>query len=385
MHRLQAVLSLLVSGVAQSGPACPSTCTTTGTVLSPTSTGHLTLSMPVSTTQFGESTLCAVTPTVSGFPATSDACVDVAEVTFFLGGVFVGKTPVCTSESVGIATITSTNTVTIAGVTTPFGQLMTGSVGPGGTATPSGTSLCFTAASPTCPSGFTPIAGAGASFTTSYVDVMVTAVDEFVVQKSPSSLCCPSNLAVVPVGNFNAVSETILCATPLASGFPTCPQITLGDAVFTLGAAFIADSLICTSTYITHSVFTSTSTENGTPGTSTYSSSVITATATDGNSASVSPSFCVAASPTPRGACRVGFTSSTVTGTGTFTSAELNVSATGTLTTAVLDTCTVSPTAYSLTSQTPAPSFLFYFLIFVIAVVAAILLFLLLCCCCVIL
>ncbi|KAK9482055.1 hypothetical protein V1527DRAFT_447963 [Lipomyces starkeyi] len=381
MHRLQAVLSLLVSGVAQSGPACPTTCTTTTTVVSPTSTGQLTLSTPVSTTQFDESTLCAITPTVSGFPATSDMCVDVAEVTFFLGGVFVGQTPVCTSESVSIATITSTNTVTVSGVTTPFGQLLTGSVGPGGTATPTGTSLCFTAASPTCPSGFTAIAGAGASFTTSYVDVKATAVDVFVVKKSPSSSCCPTNLAVVPVGNFNEVSETILCATPLASGFPTCPQITLGDAVFTLGATFIADPLICTSTYITHSVLTSTSTENGTPGTSTYSSCIITATATDGNSASVSPSLCVAASPTPGGACRVGFTSSTVTGIGSFTNAELSITATGTLTTGVRDTCTVSPTAYSLSSQPPAPSFLFYFLMVIIAVVAVILLFLLLCCC----
>ncbi|KAK9329594.1 hypothetical protein V1520DRAFT_370238 [Lipomyces starkeyi] len=383
MHRLQAVLSLLVSGVAQSGPACPTTCTTTTTVLSPTSTGQLTLSTPVSTTQFDETFLCAITPTVSGFPATSDVCVDVAEVTFFLGGLFVGQTPVCTSESVSIDTITSTNTVTVSGVTTPFGQLLTGSVGPDGTATPTETSLCFTAASPTCPSGFTPIAGAGASFTTSYVDVMATAVDVFVVQKSPSSSCCPTNLGVVPVGNFNEVSETILCATPLASGFPTCPQITLGDAIFTLSATFIADQLICTSTYITHSVFTSTSTENGTPGTSTYSSSITTATATDGISASVSPSFCVAASPTPIGACRVGFTSSTVTGIGSFTNAELNITATGTLTTAVRGTCTVSPTAYSLSSQPPSPSFLFYLLIVIIAVVAAILLFLLLCCCCI--
>ncbi|KAK9359304.1 hypothetical protein V1504DRAFT_493135 [Lipomyces starkeyi] len=385
MHRLQAVLSLLVSGVAQSGPACPTTCTTTSTVLSPTSTGQLTLSMPVSTTQFDETNLCAITPTVSGFPATSDMCVDVGEVTFLLTGVFVGPMPVCTSKTVSMDTITSTNTVTIAGVTTTFSQLLTGSVGSGGTATPIGTSICFTAASPTCPSGFTPIAAASASFATSYVDVKATAVDVFVVKKSPSSSCCPSNLAVVPVGNFNAVTETILCATPLASGFPTCPQITLGDATFTLGATFNANSLICTSTYITHSVFTSTSTENGTPGTSIYSSSVTTATATDGNSASVSPSFCVAASPTPSGACGVGFTSSTVTGIGSFTSAELNVIATGTLTTAARDTCTVSPTAYSLTSPTPAPNYLLYLFILIIAVVAVILLFLLLCCCCLIL
>ncbi|KAK9377586.1 uncharacterized protein V1513DRAFT_392317 [Lipomyces chichibuensis] len=384
MHRLQAVLSLLVSGVAQSGPACPSTCTTTTTVLSPISTGQLTLSTPVITAQFDESTLCAVAPTVSGFPATSDECVDVAEVTFFLGGVFVGQTPVCTSTSVRISTITSTDTVTVPGVTTPFGQLLTGSVGPDGTATPTATSWCFTAASPTCPSGFTPIAGAGASFTTSYVDVVATAVDVFVVKKSPTSSCCPTNLAVVPVGNFNEVSETILCATPLASGFPTCPQITLGDATFTLAATFIADPLTCTSTYITHSVFTSTSTEIGTPGTSTYSSSVITATATDGNSASVSPCLCISACPTPSGTCRVGFTSSTDTGTGTFTSADLSVTATGTLTTAGRATCTVRPTAYSSSSQPPSPNILFYVFIIIIGIVAAILLFLL-CCCCLIL
>ncbi|KAK9236466.1 hypothetical protein V1525DRAFT_406927 [Lipomyces kononenkoae] len=381
MNRLQAVLSMLVSAVPYTGPACPTTCTTTTVFNSSTSTGPLTLSMPVTTTQFDETILCAITPTASGFPATSDICVDVEEVTFVLEGVFVGQTPVCTSESVSISTITSTSVVTVSGSPTSFGQQLTGSVGPGGTAAPLETSFCFTATSPICPSGFTSSASADASFSATFVDVKATAVDEFVVQKSPPSSCCPSNLAVVPVGNFNAFADTILCATPLASGFPTCSQISLGDATFTFGATFNADPFICTSTYITHRVVTTTSTENGTPGTSTYSGSIATTTATDGNSASISSSLCVSARPSLGGACGPGFTSSSATGVGSFMSAAWNITATGTLTTAAKDTCTVSPTAYSLVSEQPAPNVLIYLIVVIIVILTIMLLFLCLCCC----
>ncbi|KAK9482289.1 hypothetical protein V1527DRAFT_476813 [Lipomyces starkeyi] len=351
MRRLKVVLALLalvVTAAAQLSPPCPTTCTTTTTVLSPTSTGELTLSLPTTTTLFDETFLCAVTPTVSGFPATSDSCVQAGPVTFFLGGVFVGPTPVCTSESFSTSPTVATSTITVPGVSDVFGQQLTVSVESNGAATPD--SFCFGALAPSCPAGFTAVAPiTSGSFIGTVVDVIATGGETFVFQGTPTNpTCCPT-LTITPEGGFSTVSETSLCGAPFASGFPTCSEVTLDFATFSLSATYTADSIICTSTFSTSTVLTFTSTANGSPGTSTITNStIVMSTATDGKSASVFPLFCVDASVEPQGICSAGFTSSTSTGTGSFTTALLSVTATGTVTTATDATCTVSPTAYTL-------------------------------------
>ncbi|KAK9377585.1 uncharacterized protein V1513DRAFT_434673 [Lipomyces chichibuensis] len=351
MRRLKALLSLLAlvaPAAAQLSPACPTTCITTTTVLSPTSTGELTLSIPTSTTLFDETFLCAVTPTVSGFPATSDECVDVGSVTFFLGGVFVGPTPVCTSKSFSTIPTMATSTITVPGVSDIFGQQLTVSVGPSGAATTD--SFCFGALAPSCPPGFTPIAPiTSGSFISTVVDVIATGGETFVFQATPTNpTCCPT-LTITPEAGFSTISETSLCGAPFASGFPTCPEVTLNFATFSLSAVYTADSIICTSTFSAETVLTFTATANGSPGTSTITNStIVMSTATDGNSASVFPLICVDASVEPQGICGDGFTSSTSTGIGSFAAALLSVTATGALTTALNSTCTVSPTAYTL-------------------------------------
>ncbi|KAK9316476.1 hypothetical protein V1522DRAFT_395820 [Lipomyces starkeyi] len=350
MHSLTAVLALLASAVAaaaQLSPACPTTCTTTGTVLSPTSTGQLTLSIPTTTTLFDETFLCAVTPTVSGFPATSDMCVQVGPVTFFLEGVFVGPTPVCTSTRLSTIATVATSTITVPGVSDVFGQQLTVSVGSNGAATPD--SFCFGAQAPSCPASFTAVAPTtSGSFISNVVDVMATGGERFVFQGTPTNpTCCPT-LTITPEGGFSTVSETSLCGAPFASGFPTCSEVTLDFATFILSATYTADSIICTSTFSTETVLTFTSTANGSPGTSTITNSTVMSTATDGKSASVFPLFCVDASVAPQGICSAGFTSTASTGTGSFTTALLSVTATGILTTATDATCIVSPTAYTL-------------------------------------
>ncbi|KAK9329593.1 hypothetical protein V1520DRAFT_161755 [Lipomyces starkeyi] len=350
MRRLKAVLALLALGppaAAQLSPACPTTCTTTTTVLSPTSTGQLTLSIPTITTLFDETFLCAVTPTVSGFPATSDSCVHAGPVTFFLEGRFVGPTPVCTSKRFSTIPTVATSTITVPGVSDVFGQQLTVSV-TNGAATPD--SFCFGALAPSCPAGFTAVAPiTSGSFVSSVVEVVATGGETFVFQATPTNpTCCPT-LTITADGGFSSVSETSLCGAPLASGFPTCSEITLDFATFIISATYTADSMICTSTFSTSTVLTSTSTANGIPGTSTITNStIVMSTATDGKSASVFPLYCVDASVEPQGICSAGFTSSSSTGTGSFATAVLSVTATGTLTRATDATCTVSPTAYTL-------------------------------------
>ncbi|KAK9359303.1 hypothetical protein V1504DRAFT_458442 [Lipomyces starkeyi] len=349
MHRLQAVLSLLASAAAaaaQLSPACPTTCTTTSTVLSPTSTGQLTLSIPTSTTLIDETNLCAVSPTVSGFPATSDMCVQAGPVTFFLEGVFVGPTPVCTSTFLSTSPTLATSTIIVPGVFNAFGERLIASVKPNGEATPD--SFCFSARGQSCPSGFTAVTPATGSFISTFVDASATGMETLVFQgTSTTSPCCP-DVTNTPNAGFSTVSVTRLCGTPSASGFPTCSKVTLGSATFTLSATYTAHPLTCTSTFSTSTVVTSTSTANGSPGTSTFTNSIVTSTATDGKSASAYPLFCVDASVAPQGICSAGFTSSTSTGAGSFTTAMLSVTATGTLTTAIDSTCAVSPTAYTL-------------------------------------
>ncbi|KAK9482056.1 hypothetical protein V1527DRAFT_477590 [Lipomyces starkeyi] len=350
MHRRKPVLALLalvVTAAAQLSPACPTTCTTTTTVLSPTSTGQLTLSLPTTTTLIDETFLCAVAPTVSGFPATSDSCVQAGPVTFFLGGVFVGPTPVCTSDSFSTSPTVATSTITVPGVFNAFGERLLASVHPNGEATPD--AFCFSARAQSCPSGFTAVAPtASGSFVNTFVDASATGKETLVFQGTPTtSPCCP-DVTNTPDAGFRTVSVTRLCGTPSASGFPTCSEVTLDSATFTLSATYKADPLTCTSTFATSTVLTFTSTANGSPGTSTFTNSIVVPTATDGTSASAYPLFCVDASVEPQGICSAGFTSSTSTGTGSFSTALLSVIATGTLTTAVDSTCTVSPTAYTL-------------------------------------
>ncbi|KAK9236468.1 hypothetical protein V1525DRAFT_325588, partial [Lipomyces kononenkoae] len=288
---------------------------------------------------------CAPSPTASGFP-TIDACVNVPDVTFKLTASFTGQTPVCTSI-LAIPTFTfGTETTVIAATSTLFSSLMTGTVGTDGTATPvvPATSICFAATSPTCPAGYT-TAGApgGASFTGTLVDATATGTEVLAFATAPAASCCP-NQAILPTGNFGPTAADTICATPLAGGFPTCSQLSVGSATFSLGATYTADAITCTSTT---SVFTSTLT--GAAGTTIYSTNVVTSTATDGNSASVTPSFCLTASPTPLGSCPAGYTTSGLIGVASFTSSTLAVTATGTgtTTTAASDTCTLSATAYS--------------------------------------
>ncbi|KAK9430247.1 hypothetical protein V1505DRAFT_371629 [Lipomyces doorenjongii] len=351
MHRLKAVLVLLASSVtvaAQLSPACPTTCSTTTIFNFPTSTGQLTLSIPTSTTLLNETFLCAVTPTVSGFPATSDICVNAGPVTFILGGVFVGPTPVCTSESFSTSPTLATSTITVPAVAEVFGEQLTVSVGPSETTTPD--SFCFGALAPNCPAGFTAVTPiTPGSFISTFVDVIATGGETFVFQATPTNpTCCPT-LTITPEAGFSTVSETSLCGAPFVSGLPTCSEVTLHFATFTLSATYTADSIVCTSTYSTETVLTFTSTANGSPGTSTFTNStIVMSTATDGKSASVFPVVCIDASMAPQGICSDGFTSSTSTGTGSFVTALLSVTATGTLTTATDATCTVSPTAYTV-------------------------------------
>ncbi|KAK9336630.1 hypothetical protein LIPSTDRAFT_67926 [Lipomyces starkeyi NRRL Y-11557] len=350
MHRRQAVLSLLAlvaTAAAQLSPACPTTCTTTETILSPTSTGQLTLILPTSTTLIDETFLCAVAPTVSGFPATSDMCVQAGPVTFFLGGVFVGPTPVCTSESFITSPTVATSTITVPAVFNAFGERLIASVNPSGAATPD--SFCFSARAQSCPAGFTAVTPTNSgSFISTFVDASATGKETLVFQGTPTTFPCCPDVSNTPDAGFSTVSVTRLCGTPSASGFPTCSEVTLGSATFTLSATYTADPLTCTSTFSTSTVLTSTSTANGIPGMSVFTNSFVVSTATDGKSASAYPLFCVDASVEPQGICSAGFTSSTSTGAGSFTSALLSVTATGTLTTAVDTICTVSPTAYTL-------------------------------------
>ncbi|KAK9430245.1 hypothetical protein V1505DRAFT_371627 [Lipomyces doorenjongii] len=351
MHRPQAVLVLLASSAtvaAQLSPACPTTCSTTTIFNFPTSTGQLTLSIPTSTTLLDETFLCAVAPTVSGFPATSDMCVHAGPVTFFLGGVYVGPTPVCTSESISTSPTIATSTITVPGVFNAFGERLIVSVQPNGAATPD--SFCFSARAQSCPAGFTAVTPTTpGSFISTFVDASATGKETLVFQGTPTtSPCCP-DITNTPSAGFSTVSETRLCGSPSASGFPTCSEVTLGFATFTLSATYTADPLLCTSTFATETVLTFTSTANGSPGTSTFTdNTIVMSTATDGKSASAYPLFCVDASVAPQGICSDGFTSSTSTGTGSFVTALLSVTATGTLTTATDATCTVSSTAYTL-------------------------------------
>ncbi|KAK9236467.1 hypothetical protein V1525DRAFT_406932 [Lipomyces kononenkoae] len=351
MHRLKALLAMLVSAAsaaAQLSSACPTTCTTTSTILSPATTGQLTLSIPTTTTLLNQTFLCGVTPTVSGFPATSDMCVDAGPVTFVLEGVFQGPTPVCTSESVSTSPAVATSTITVPQVSDVFGQQLTVKLGPNGTATPD--SFCFGALAPSCPAGFTAVTPTtSGSFISSFVDVVALGEETFVFQATPTNPTCCPDLTVTPEAGFTMVSATSLCGTPFASGFPTCSEVTVPYATFILSATYTADSLICTSTYATQTVLTFTQTANGSPGKSTFiSSTIVMSTATDGISASVFPLICVDASMTPQGVCSAGFTSSTSTGTVTFATAVLAVTARGTLTAATDSSCTVSPTAYTL-------------------------------------
>ncbi|KAK9377584.1 uncharacterized protein V1513DRAFT_434671 [Lipomyces chichibuensis] len=331
--------------------ACGGQCTTSiPSGVPDTSTGSLTLSTNPPTTP--DSTIfCAASPTVSGFPPI-DSCVNVPDVTFLLTADFVGPTPVCTSDLTTSTWSFGTQTTVISAPPTPFATQLTGTVGVDGTATPlPATPVCFTFAStsPTCPPGYTTtVAAGGASFTGTFVDVTATGAGALVFETAPASSCCPTQ-AILPFGNFGPTAATTICATPGASGFPTsCSQVTLGSATFTLGATYTANPITCTSTtsFITT---TSISTLVGTAGTSTYSTSVITTTATDGNSASVSPSFCVTAGADPVGTCALSFTSSSDLGVATFTSSVIAVTATGTwtATSATSDTCTLSATAYS--------------------------------------
>ncbi|KAK9385264.1 hypothetical protein V1515DRAFT_608586 [Lipomyces mesembrius] len=332
--------------------ACGGQCTaTTDSGVPGTSTGALTLSTLPPTTPTS-TVFCAVSPTVSGFPPL-DSCVNVPDVTFFLTADFVGPTPVCTSDLTTSTWSFGPESTVISDPPASFATQLTGTVGTDGTATPiPSTPVCFTFAgtSPTCPPGYTTtVAAGGASFTNTFVDVTATGAGALVFETSPASSCCPTQ-AILPFGNFGPTAATTICATPGASGFPTsCPQVILGSATFTLGATYTADPITCTSTtsFITT---TSISTLTGTAGTSTYSNSVVTTTATDGNSASVAPSFCVTAGADPVGTCALSFTSSSDVGTATFTSSVLAVTATGTstATSATSDTCTLSATAYSV-------------------------------------
>ncbi|KAK9329592.1 hypothetical protein V1520DRAFT_342771 [Lipomyces starkeyi] len=289
---------------------------------------------------------CAVSPTASGFP-TIDACVNVPGVTFELTASFTGQTPVCTSI-LAVPTFTfGSETTVIPAASTDFATQLTGTVGSDGTALPllPSSTACFTAASPTCPVGYT-TAGlpGGASFVGTTADVTATATEALVFATAPAASCCP-NQAIVPLfGNLGPTTATLLCATPSATGFTSCAQLTYSSATFNLGATYTADAITCTSTT---SVFTSTLT--GTAGSSIYSASVVTSTATDGNSASVTPAFCLTASPTPLGVCPVGYTTSGLIGVAAFTDSTLAVTATGTgtTTTATSDTCTLSATAYA--------------------------------------
>ncbi|KAK9236465.1 hypothetical protein V1525DRAFT_406926 [Lipomyces kononenkoae] len=351
MHCRKAVLALLVAAAvaaAQLSPACPTTCTTTTVLNSPTSTGQLTLSLPTTTTLLDGAYLCAVSPTVSGFAATSNMCVHAEPVTFILEAVFVGPTPVCTSLSLSSSPTVATSTTTVPGVFNAFGERLIVSVDPTGAATPD--SFCFSARAQSCPPGFTAITPTtSGSFISTFVDVTATALETLVFQGTPtSSPCCP-DITNTPLAGFTTISETRLCGNPSASGFPTCPEVTLGSATFTLSATYTADPLTCTSAYATETVLTITQTANGSPGTSTFSNStIVVSTATDGKSASAYPLFCVQASVAPQGVCSAGFTSRTVTGTGSFTTALLFATASGSLTTATDFTCNVSPTAYTL-------------------------------------
>ncbi|KAK9316477.1 hypothetical protein V1524DRAFT_377416 [Lipomyces starkeyi] len=337
---LLALLALAAIAVAQTLTVS----TTSVTDLPGTATSSLTLvtNPPVTSlsTEF-----CAVSPTASGFP-TIDACVNVPDVTFELTASFTGQTPVCTSI-LAVPTFTfGSETTVIPATSTDFATQLTGTVGSDGTALPlvPSSSACFTAASPICPSGFT-TAGlpGGASFIGTTADVTATGTEALAFATAPAASCCP-NQAILPFGNFGPTTATSLCATPSATGFTSCPQLTYGSATFNLAATYTADAITCTSTT---SVFTSTLT--GTPGSSIYSANVVTSTATDGNSASVTPDFCVTANPTPVGTCPAGYTTSGLIGVASFTSSTLAVTATGTgtTTTATSDTCTLSATAYA--------------------------------------
>ncbi|KAK9481669.1 hypothetical protein V1527DRAFT_478940 [Lipomyces starkeyi] len=342
---------------------CGSQCTTYSTITpAATSTESLTVSTPTITSLQGDSALCIISPTVSGFPTTS-ACIGVNDVTFFLSGKFVGPTPVCTSQG-PLPPNALTSTTIVPGVSEIFNATLMGPVGSDGIATATDTFSCFTAMSPTCPFGFVPQGTpTGASFTNAVVDAMATGNEQFIFRAShTTSTSCPRPPSVTPVDNFRTVSETILCATPSASGFPTCPLITVGLATFTVSATYTADSITCVSTAVAAEavVIMATEIQLGIPGTTTYITQVVTTTATDGRSASVSPQICVTASVIPTGVCsQPDFTSSTYLGTGSFLSADLSVTATGTLTQtnagANSRTCTLSPTAYSVGSGAIPP------------------------------